>query len=69
MKNIDIFRARDLFTNIAGCSETNAVCFDKNCTYCQCMVDHTYVYTRGRYGRCIVNELMVYAMCMFLSLL
>lgn len=66
--DIDIVRGEhDRFTNIAepkdkirGCSKRNAVCFDKDCTYCQCgMVEQTFVRTRG----CVSNELMVYAAC------
>ncbi|CAB4031177.1 Hypothetical predicted protein [Paramuricea clavata] len=61
-KNIDIVRGeRDKFTNVSGCNVANAVCSDESCADCQCMMDQTFVWTRGQYGKCVSNELMVYA--------
>ena len=61
-KNVVIFRGeRDRFTNLFRCNVSNAVCFDKSCVDCQCMVDQTFIQTRGQYGKCVSNELMVYA--------
>ena len=68
--NVDIVRGeQDRFTNTGNCSETNADCYEKSCAYCQCMVGQTFVQTRGRYGKCVSNELVVYATCKWLSLL
>ena len=67
--NVVIFRGEsDRFTNVHAfdCYETNAVCFDYNCTYCQCMVGHTFIRTRGQYGKCVSNELLIYAACKLL---
>ncbi len=62
--NVDIVRGeQDRFTNTGNCSEINADCYDKSCAYCQCMVDQTFVQTRGQYGKCVSNELVVYATC------
>ena len=67
-KDVVIFRGeRDRFTNVVGCSNvSNAVCFDESCVDCQCMVNQTFIQTRGQYGKCVSNELVVYATCKLL---
>ena len=66
--NVVIFRGeKDRFTKKIACSESKAVCFDESCIYCQCMVDQTFVQTRGSYGECVSNELLVYASCKLLN--
>ena len=62
---VDIYRGeRDIFTNIAGCDKTNAFCLRHEvCTYCQCKPGHTYLQSRGQYGDCVPNDLLVYATC------
>lgn len=65
-KNISIIRGEnDVFTNQFGCHFTaKAVCFDKNCTYCQCQGENeTFVRTRGSYGECVLNEYLAYVTC------
>ena len=67
--NVVIFRGEsDRFTNVhvSDCYEENAVCFDYNCTYCQCIVGHTFIRTRDQYGKCVSNELLVHATCKLL---
>jgi hypothetical protein len=67
-KNIVIVRGeRDKFTNIFSCNVSNAVCSDESCADCQCMMDQTFVWTRGQYqyGKCVSNELIVYATCKY----
>ncbi|CAB4004511.1 Hypothetical predicted protein [Paramuricea clavata] len=61
-QNISIIRGeKDLFTNLAGCEPTKAVCFDGNCTYCQCERDkETFIPTRGKDGECVPNEYLAY---------
>ncbi len=62
--NADIFRGeQDRFTNTGNCSDTNADCYDRSCAYCQCMVGQTFVQTIGQCGKCVSNELVVYATC------
>ncbi len=62
--NVDIVRGvQDRFSKIRNCQETNADCYDKSCAYCQCKVGQTFVQTRGQYGKCVSNELVVYATC------
>ena len=59
-----IFRGdKDRFTRKITCNGSLAVCFDKDCIYCQCMKHQTYVRTRSYYGECVSNELLVYATC------
>ena len=42
--NVVIFRGEtDRFTNTSG----------NNCNQCQCMMNHTFVQTRGKYGECV----------------
>ena len=67
-KDVVIFRGeRDRFTNVVGCNVSNAVCSDaEGCVDCQCMVNQTFIQTRGQYGKCVSNELMVYATCKLL---
>ena len=65
--NVVIFRGEnDRFTKTSGCHNLKAVCFDSNCAECQCMVGQTFVQTRGKYGECVSNDLMVYATCRWL---
>ena len=60
--NVVIFRGdKDRFTRKISCNESKAVCFDESCVYCQCMEGQTFVRTRGSYGECVSNELLVYA--------
>lgn len=67
--NVVIFRGEnDRFTNMNSCHNSNAACFDNNCTECQCMVGQTFVQTRGKYGECVSDELMVYATCKWLNI-
>ena len=62
--NVVIVRGEnDRFTNISGCVNTKAVCSGNNCAQCQCAKDQTFIQTRGQYGECVSNELMVYATC------
>ncbi|CAB3988118.1 Hypothetical predicted protein [Paramuricea clavata] len=61
-KDVVIFRGkRDRFTNVFGCNVSNAICSDESCADCQCMMDQIFVWTRGQYGKCVPNELIVYA--------
>lgn len=62
-KNISIIRGeKDVFTNLAECRLAKAVCFDTNCTNCQCKgLNETYVQRRGKYGECVRNEYFAYA--------
>ncbi len=57
-QDISIIRdERDIFTNEAGCPTTKAVCFDMNCTYCQCERESgTFIGKRGRYGECVSDK-------------
>lgn len=65
--NVVIFRGEnDRFTNMSGCHNSKAACFDNICAECQCMVNQTFIQTRGKYGECVSNELMVYATCKWL---
>ena len=65
--NMVIFRGEnDKFINTSGCHNSKAVCFDKICAGCQCMVNQTFVQTRGKYGECVSNDLVVYATCKWL---
>ena len=41
----------------------NADCYNKSCADCQCIVGETFVQTRGQYGKCVSNELVVYVRC------
>ena len=60
--NVVIFRGyKDKFTRTIACNETKAFCVDEMCVYCQCMEGQTFVRTRGSYGECILNELLIYA--------
>ena len=62
--NVTIIRGEyDIFTNIHGCRISKAVCFNDSCTYCQCEVDRTFIQTRGEHGECVLNKLLVYAIC------
>ena len=62
--NVVIYRGdKDRFTRTIPCNESKAVCFDESCVYCQCMLGQTFVRTRGSFGECISNELLVYATC------
>ena len=68
--NVVIFRGEnDRFTNMLNgsdryeCHILKAYCFDDNCTYCQCAKDQTFIQTRGQYGECVSNDLIVYATC------
>jgi hypothetical protein len=68
-KDVVIFRGkRDRFTNVFRCNVSNAVCSDESCADCQCMVDQTFIHTRGQYGKCVPNELIVYATCKLLHI-
>lgn len=62
-KNISIIRGeKDVFTNLAECRLAKAVCFDTDCTNCQCKgLNETYVQRRGKYGECVRNEYFAYA--------
>ena len=64
-QNISIIRGeKDLFTNLAGCEPTKAVCFEENCTYCQCEREkETFIPTRGKDGECVPNEYLAYVTC------
>ena len=65
--NVVIFRGEtDRFTNTSGCHNSKAVCFDNNCNQCQCMMNQTFVQTRGKYDECVSNDLVVYATCKWL---
>ena len=72
--NVVIFRGEnDRFTNILhgdwhGCHNSKAYCFNDSCAGCQCAVGQTFVQTRGIYGECISDELMVYATCKWLCM-
>ena len=68
--NVVIFRGEnDRFTNMLHgsdryeCHILKAYCFDSSCTYCRCAVDQTFIQTRGKYGECVSNDLIVYATC------
>ena len=66
--NVVIFRGdKDRFTRKISCNESKAVCFDESCVYCQCLEDRTFVRSRGSYGECVLNELLVYATCKLLN--
>ena len=66
-KDVVIYRGeRDRFTNVFHCNVSNAVCSDESCVDCQCMVNQTFIQTRGQYGKCVSNELVVYATCKLL---
>ena len=66
--NVTIFRGdKDKFTRQISCSESKAACFDESCVYCQCIVGQTFVRTRGNYGECVSNELLIYATCKLLN--
>lgn len=62
-KNVSVTRGeKDVFTNLAGCGLAKAVCFDINCTNCQCKrLNQTFVRRRGKYGECVRNEYLSYA--------
>ena len=61
---VEIFRGeKDRFTRKIACNESKAVCFNESCTYCQCTEGQTFVRSRGYYGECVSNELLVYATC------
>ena len=69
--NVVIFRGEnDRFTNMLHGSDRyecddilKAHCFNSSCTYCECAVDQTFIQTRGQYGECVANDLIVYATC------
>ena len=65
--NIVIFRGdKDVFIRRKACNESKAVCFDESCVYCQCLLGQTFARTRGSYGECVSNELLIYATCKLL---
>ena len=65
--NVVIFRGdKDKFTRAIACNKTKALCLDEMCEYCQCMEGQTFVRTRGSYGECVSNELLIYATCKLL---
>ena len=68
--NVVIFRGEnDRVTNMLHgsdryeCHILKAHCFDGSCTYCQCAVGETFIQTRGQYGECVSNDLIIYATC------
>ena len=64
-QTVDIIRGeKDVFTNLAedDCSSSKAVCFNKNCTYCQ-YKNGTFIQTRGKYGECVENKYLIYVTC------
>ena len=62
-QNVSVIRGeKDVFTNLANCGLAKAVCFDTNCTNCQCeRLNQTFVRKRGKYGECVQNEYLSYA--------
>ena len=54
---------KDRFTRKIACNESKAVCLNESCTYCQCTEGQTFAQSRGYYGECVSNELLVYATC------
>ena len=65
---ISIIRGeRDIFTNQAGCQNVNAVCLDKNCSYCQCEREkETYILSIRKHGVCVANENLAYVTCKYI---
>ena len=65
--NVITFRGEnDRFTNMfgsIGCNKSKAICFDDNCAQCQCLVNQTFVQTKGNYGECVSDDLIVYTTC------